>query len=284
MFINDLPDCVTSKTRLFADDCIIYRPIKSTQDCTVLQEDLKNLAQWEEKWGMSFHPDKCNVLRVTRARTPVVFNYCLKGQQLQEEIQSKYLGVDISSNLSWNSHIDRIVKKGNSMLGFLQRNLRINNRETKASAYYSIVRPNLEYCASIWNPHTAQAKHKIEMVQRRAARYTTNRYRNTSSITDMLEDLSWDTLESRRTKIQLTMLYKIINNLVDIPAEDYLTFNSSRTRSAHSKKLRHYPSTCDTFKFSFFPRTIPLWNLLPATVAETPDLVSFKRELSGLKC
>lgn len=233
---------------------------------------------------MSFHPDKCNVLRVTRARTSVVFNYCLKGQQLQEESQSKYLGVDISSNLSWNSHIDRIVKKGNSMLGFLQRNLRINNRETKASAYYSIVRPNLEYCASIWSPHTAQAKHKIEMVQRRAARYTTNRYRNTSSVTDILEDLSWDTLESRRTKIQLTMLYKIINNLVDIPAEDYLTFNSSRTRSAHSKKLRHYPSTCDTFKFSFFPRTIPLWNLLPATVAETPDLVSFKRELSGLKC
>ena len=89
------------------------------------------------------------------------------------------------------------MKKGNSMLGFLQRNLRINNKDTKASAYFSIVRPNLEYCASIWNPHTAQAKHKIEMVQRRAARYTTNRYRNTSSVTDMLKELSWDTLELR---------------------------------------------------------------------------------------
>ena len=92
------------------------------------------------------------------------------------------------------------------MLGFLQRNLRINNRETKASAYYSIVRPNLEYCASIWSPHTAQAKHKIEMVQRRA-RYVCNRYHKTSSV--ILTGLQWKPLYYRRIDAKLCMLYKI---------------------------------------------------------------------------
>jgi hypothetical protein len=59
---------------------------------------------------------------------------------------------------------------------------------------------------------------KLEMVQSRAARYATNRYRNTSSVTDMLENLEWETLESGRTTIQLEMFFKIINDLVDIPS------------------------------------------------------------------
>ena len=132
MFINDLPDTVTSNTRRFADDCIIYRTVKSIQDCLQLQEDLRELATWKETWGMLFYPDKCNVLRITQARSPVFFDYSLKNQTLEAEKQSKYLGVDISSNRSWNQHIDRIVKKGNSMIGFLQNNLRVSNRDTKS--------------------------------------------------------------------------------------------------------------------------------------------------------
>ena len=48
LFINDLPDCVQSRTRLFADDCILYRQIKTQQDCAILQEDLTKLAAWEQ--------------------------------------------------------------------------------------------------------------------------------------------------------------------------------------------------------------------------------------------
>ena len=131
----------------------------------------------------------------------------ISGQILHTDEQSKYLGVDITSNLFWNPHIVRIVKKGNSMLGFLQKNLRVNSRETKASVYFTLVRPNLEYCSNVWSPYTIQAKKRIEMVQRRAARYATNKYQYTSSVTDMLEDLNWDTLETRRTKSQVTMMW-----------------------------------------------------------------------------
>ena len=78
----------------------------------------------------------------------------------------------------------------------------VNNREHKASAYFTLVHQNLEYCVSVWSPYTAQGKYKIEMVQRWATRCAVNRYRNTSSVTEMLEDLGWETLESRRAKIQ----------------------------------------------------------------------------------
>ena len=164
LFINDLPDCVTSKTRLFADDAIVYRDIRNQHDCEKLQQDLIELAIWENTWGMSFHPDKCNVIRITRSKNPITYNYHLKGHRLETADTTKYLGVDLSHDLSWNHHIDRTVKKANSMLGFLKRNLRITSQETKSAAYFTLVRPNMEYCASVWNPHNMQSKQKLEMV------------------------------------------------------------------------------------------------------------------------
>ena len=143
--------------------------------------------------------------------------------KLTSEASSKYLGVELHSDMSWRSHIDKTVKKANSTLGFLRRNLKVSNQDMKTAAYKTLVRPTIEYCSSVWSPHTKDAINKIEMVKRRAARYVTNRYRNTSSITSMLGDLEWDTLETRRKKIRLTMMYKIINNLIDIRAEEYLT-------------------------------------------------------------
>ena len=142
------------------------------------------------------------------------------------------------------------------ILDFLKRNLKISNQNTKSAAYFSLVRLNLEYCASIWNPYSIQSIKKLEMVQRRGARHVTNRYKNTSSVTDMLDNLEWETLESRRTKIQLVMFFKIINDLVDIPSSNYLIPANSKTRSNHSKKMQQYRHTrSDVFKYSFFPRT-----------------------------
>ena len=233
IFINDLPEDINSRTRLFADDCILYRQISSENDQQLLQEDLDRLATWEKTWGMEFHPQKCSDMRISRAKTPRTFQYHLKGVPLAEEQSSKYLGVDLQSNLSWKNHISRITKKSNNMLGFLRRNLRQASEETKAQAYFTMVRSNLDYCSTIWSPYQRDQKHQVEMVQRRSARFVTNRYRNTSSVSDMLDYLGWESHETRRSKLQLIVLYKIVHRLIDIPHTDYLTQTNSRTRSAH---------------------------------------------------
>ena len=142
LFINDLPDKIISKTRLFADDCIVFRPIHDLSDCAVLQQDLDALAEWESKWGMEFHPQKCSALRVSRSRALISHPYKLKGHILIAEDTTKYLGVDLQTALSWKTHIKRISKKANSMLGFLRRNLRSCSEDNKANAYFSMVRSN----------------------------------------------------------------------------------------------------------------------------------------------
>ena len=76
------------------------------------------------------------------------------------------------------------------------------------------------------------------------------------------------------------MMYKIINNLIDIRAEEYLTKPTRQTRSSHSLKYQQFSASTDYYKHSFFPQTTSIWNTLPAPVAEAPCLESFKQELS----
>ena len=208
---------------------------------------------------MAFHPEKCSVIRVTRALKPISSSYTLKGHTLNMVDSTGYLGMELQSSMYWNRHMDQAVKKANSTLGFLRCITRISNKQTKSAAYFSMVRPIIEYCSTVWSPHTKDYVSNIEIMQRRAARYVTNRYRNTSSVTSMLDHLDWESLEAPRAKTQLTMLFKIIYGLVDIPAEDYLVPASTRTRSQHSLEFLQIPVSRDYYKFSLSPQNyLPL--------------------------
>ena len=137
----------------------------------MLQSDLNKLTEWEKKWLMSFNPSKCEVLTVTRKKQPTLFNYTMHDQILNRVKSTKYLGVTITSDLNWNKHINQTAGKANQMLGFVKRNIKTRSHNIKTKAYKTLVRPHLEYCASVWDPHTQSAIQKIKMVQRRAARY-----------------------------------------------------------------------------------------------------------------
>jgi hypothetical protein len=83
IYINDLPEYIKhSRIRLFADDSMIYRQIKSQCDCLKLQEDLEAAIKWEQDWLMSFHPDKCNIMNITTKRNPIHFYYKMHGHIL----------------------------------------------------------------------------------------------------------------------------------------------------------------------------------------------------------
>ena len=193
---------------MFADDTLLYLAVESQSDTNSLQKELHELENWENRWLMEFNTDtKCQVLRVTCKRDPLYHEYTLHGKILESVDPAKYLGVTIASDLRWNQHISNIVTKGNQTLGFLRRNLRFNSPELKSTAYESLVRPTVEYASSVWDPYTKQNRDRIEMVQRRAARYVLNCYERSASVTEMLKQLDWETLELCRKKARLIMLY-----------------------------------------------------------------------------
>ncbi len=280
LHINDLPQSVTSTVRLFADDCLLYRPIHSTADQISLQTDLDRLHSWGITWGMRFNAKKCNIMTISRSKSPLTKFYHLSGQVLEEVNMAKYLGVNISQDLSWTSHIASVAQRGNYSLAFLRRNLKGCPAELKQLGYNSLVRSLLEYSAPIWDPHYAKDIQKIEKVQRRAARFVTNNYDWSCSVTGMMKKLGWKTLKDRRRELRLSLLYKIVNEKVAIQSDTLLTKADARTRSSHQHKYRQYTCNTNSFKSSFIPRTIPEWNALPAGVIEAPNTGAFKAAVS----
>ena len=108
-YINDLPDAVQhSSARLFADDSLLYRRIKDQHDQALLQEDFDSLEEWEHMWQMEFNPSKCNVICImpNKQRKVLTYSYFLHGQTLETTSASEYLGVTISSDLSWSTHVE----------------------------------------------------------------------------------------------------------------------------------------------------------------------------------
>ena len=153
LHINDLPTAVSSSVRLFADDCLLYREIKSAQDQVILQRDLVSLEEWGIKWGMRFNASKCNVLRITRSQAPITSMYSLCGEILQEVDETKYLGITISKDLSWSSHTQHVSHKASNILAFLRRNLQQCPAHMKELAYITLVRSVMEYAAATWDPY-----------------------------------------------------------------------------------------------------------------------------------
>ena len=115
----------------------------------------------------------------------------------------------------------------------------------KASSYLTLVRPIMEYAASVWDPYHLNDILALEKVQRRAARWVMNDYSSYSSVSSMLNDLNWPSLHFRRRINRLQMFYKAIYNL-----------------SAVQRLTRHFhplhfviPSTRTTaHQQSYFPR------------------------------
>lgn len=141
-YINDMPECTSSDVRLFADDSLLYRSIVTVEDNLLLQKDLDALEKWEKTWLMSFNALKCYVLHITpNKRMTKEFTYRLHGQALESVDHSKYLGVTVSNNLSWDKHIQNVAAKGNRSLGFVKRNLKDCTPKVKAAAYCTLVRP-----------------------------------------------------------------------------------------------------------------------------------------------
>ena len=279
VYINDLPASVShSNTRLFADDCVLYKRITSTRDTVQHQDDLNALQRWEQTWLMQFHPSKCQVVRVTNKREPITASYTIHGETLEEVKSAKYLGLNVDNKLNFNTHVDATVKKANATRAFLGRNLYHCSRKIKEATYKTYVRPILEYASASWDPHTQRNIKKVEQTQRSSARFVLGNYDRRASVTSMLNKLQWPSLESRRQQNRLTMLYRIRFNLVDINWTSYLAASSSNTRGHNSRFWTPYYSN-HTYQSSFFPRTARDWNRLKKDPADFPTLDAFKSAL-----
>jgi len=216
-------------------------------------------------------------MRIHRLQSPFLGTYEFSGTTLAEVEQAKYLGITVNDKLDWEAQADNITRKASNTLNFLKRNLKYCRKQCKKVAYLALVRSTVEYGYVVWDPHTIKKRKtkSKESTDVLPGRSVMTMVATAVSPPCSPELAAWATLEQRRENQRLTMMYKVVHELVAVPTT-HLTVADSRTRANHSYKFRTFSCNSTTYKYSFFPRTIPSWNLLPAETAEATPVDAFK--------
>lgn len=236
IFINDIKKCfLNSKFLLYADDMKIYHTITCKSDCVRLQQDLNRLKNYVIENNLKLNVSKCFKISFTRNRNIFNNTYDVGGENITNVSSVMDLGVTFDSKLIFDQHLNKIIGKSYKMLGFIFRTSRdFKCPKTFLSLYFTLVRSQLEFCTICWSPQYFVYISRIENIQNRFLKHF--RYRFISF------NLNLISLKNRRIMLDLSFLYKIINNLIDCP--QLLTQISFKIPSFNSR-------TCELFGLPF---------------------------------
>ena len=176
-------------------------------------------------------------------------------------ISQFFLKVELWSTLDWSHHINRKVNKAHQTLCFLRRNLGNCPESVKELAYKTLLRSHLEYASQLsWDPWMNKHVKEIEAIQRRSAQFVKNCWQRTpETVTNLLNDLDWPSLQSRRKVARLTMLHKRIHGESALEIPSYIKRrNFCQLRSYHKYKFIEVKPNTEPYRNSFYCRN---WNI-----------------------
>ena len=164
IYVNDIPELVSSTAKMFADDTKVYCHTPDLESCKYLQDDLNKLGAWSSKWLLNFNAHKCVVLKI---RESLNYLYTLDGVPLKSVSSQKDLGVIISNDLKPKNHITSIVSKANQRVGLIKRCFTHLKFDLIDRLFKAIVRPILEYGSPTWSPALLCDINDLERVQKK---------------------------------------------------------------------------------------------------------------------
>ncbi len=278
LFINDLPkhirNCIV---KLFADDCKIYFAFKPNLASNLLQNALDSMAVWSMSSQMKIQPPKCGVLHLGKNNPKIEyrFNDCI----IPAVDSVRDLGIIMTTNLSFDQHIETITKSANLTANLILRSFKYKNPKFMMQMFNVFVRSKLEYASQIWNPHHAYLIERIEKIQRRFTKRLPGL--RDLSYGERLHILNSVPLELRRLHLDLIFLFKLLHGHFDIDVAKFFEFKHNRTRG-HSWALNKKYSNKDQKKFFFTQRIVNIWNFLPDTVIQSATVTAFKKSLHSI--
>jgi hypothetical protein len=287
IYINDVCNIfkgnVTSK--LYADDLKLYSTIESELDEDELQICLDDLSKWAETWQLSISIKKCQTLLMgSRALLNYTQINCRQyhiGSHNLPSVQSVVdLGVTVDKNISFSEHVQKIVRKASTRCYLIRKCFLSKHTPSLLQAFKVYVRPLLEYNSPVWSPHLHKDINIIEKVQRRFTKRLRGLYN--LSYDERLSHLQLERLEARRIKTDVITAYKIIFGKTILNPGDFFSMTSCPIDTrGHPYKLLAPMCKCDTRKFCFASRVVPIWNKLPTNTTNFTSLNAFKLSLNN---
>ena len=224
LFINDLPAVIKHCSILmFADDVKLCYSYNDPRKQNLVQDDLNNLLSWCRVNGLTLNIDKCKVMCFSW-RSLVTPNYVLDGAQLEVVSEYRDLGVLMDPKLSFVKHINAIICKARSMLGFIKRwSIEFKDPYITKLLFTALVRPLLEYASPVWSPSYAVHSDAIESVQKQFLLFALRGLpwdpsSNLPPYEHRLKLIRLPTLRSRRIVANVCFLLNLINGNIFSPS------------------------------------------------------------------
>ena len=283
IYIDDVSSLQLSENsvlNLYADDMLLYKQIKCSEDYQQLQMDIDKISSWVDHNNLSLNPAKCKTMLLSRKRNLSHPPQLLLNEAPLEQVEAfKYLGVLISSDLSWSRHIDSICAKGKRLIGLLYRRFSTNvSSERLLEMYKYLVRPHLEYAAPVWDPHLLKDIKSVENVQKYGLKMCLKRW--DLGYQELLHLAQIPTLENRRIYLKLCTLFKIIHGLFPFTPD---VFTPQPSRHNYNLPFLYQPfAHTNAFQASFVPSTVSIWNHLPPDALTAPSPHTFKLNIAPL--
>jgi len=273
LYINDIVDVIETDChcKLYADDVKLFAEFGLSK--SALAQSLLNVVNWSATWQLTINVVKCNAFSVGTKPDFVYPVYFINGVEIPRVDIIADLGVTIDSQLKFSPYVVAITNKAFARSDLIFRSFFTRDPAILIRAFITYVRPLVEYCTPVWYPHSAKDIRLIESVQRRFTKRIPTL--EDLSYADRLKLMSLDSLELRRLRFDLRMVYKIMNGLIDLPANDFFTCSPcTSTRRADFKLFK--PLCVHSARFNFFSvRIINCWNRLPTNVKCASSYNSF---------
>ena len=278
LYVNDLNDCIlNSEISLYADDAKIFDTVSyDVPKSFHLQEDLDRIQEWSNRWQLTVAFHKCSVFVFGNSTdTP---EYSLGNIKLDVVNEITDLGFLLSSNHKFSTHCDKIYKKAMRISAHIFRVFKTRKTKFLLNMFNTYVRPLVEYGVQIWSPYLLKDIDIVERVQRSFTKRIPQ-LRNLS-YGQRLEVLSISSLEHRRIISDLTLVFKIIRNQIDINFDDFFSYSNDASTRSHNLRLSAPFAFNNSINAFFSYRVIKIWNNLPTETVSAKNLVVFKKLLS----
>ena len=277
IYINDIVTDLESTPFLYADDTTLIATASNTYETTnILNRDLAKIYNWSLTWKVTFNASKSKDIIFSKSLLPS--HPTILGLQFIERVHlHKHLGLYITSNLTWDKHIESVVKKVNLKLSIMW-SVKDLSRQCLDILYKLHVRSSIDYAISVFGPSLTNSQiQTLDNLNYRAARLVTGALKFTSS-EKLLNELGWESTRKRIDYLCLTQFYKIFHRqttpLVHECLPPLLNSNYPTNRT-----FQHYPFMSSFFVNSYFPFSIKLWDQLEPDLRYEPDFTVFKLKL-----
>ena len=292
IFIDDIASCVSHSTlRCFADDTRICRSISDLNNVHELQSDLEEVTKWSARNNMALHENKFEyICHLANKRNPPHqlpfahehFQYTTSTGTILTLVDKLLdLGITVSNDLSWASHIRSSCDKARKMAAWVFSVFHTRNTGVMLTLYKSLVRSHLEYCSPLWNPSKTCDIQEVESVQRTF----TSKIHGLQHLHywERLKTLTLMSLQKRRERSMIMHMWKILHGLTSNHLQVPFTVNPRLDNLAKVPSFRKKISAAHQTQHetSFSVMGPKLWNCLPTQIRAVSKHDSFKRQMTA---